>query len=128
MPQLTVTHESVNETATFSEDKRLVLAIQEMGVAIGHRCGGKARCTTCRVVFVSGEPAEMTRAEYDKLVSAGLLGQLRLSCQLTVSQDMEVTPLMTKESEGWPDTGPEPDAQVQPEVAWLSRAELERSA
>ena len=38
-------------------DKRLVLAVeQDAGVDILHACGGNARCTTCRVEFVSGEP------------------------------------------------------------------------
>jgi len=37
--------------------KRLVLAIeQDAGVDILHACGGNARCTTCRVEFISGEP------------------------------------------------------------------------
>jgi len=44
--------------------KRLVLAIeQDAGVDILHACGGNARCTTCRVEFVEGEPARMTAAE-----------------------------------------------------------------
>lgn len=124
MPKLTVN----GQTADFSKNTRLVLAIEEMGVEIGHRCGGKARCTTCRVEFVSGEPAEMTRAEYAKLAEKGLLGQVRLSCQLRLTQDMEVVPLQTKESEGWPDTGPAPAPEVEPEPAWLPRVELERSA
>jgi ferredoxin len=124
MPKLTVN----GKTAEFDKDKRLVLAIEEMGVEIGHRCGGNARCTTCRVSFVSGEPAEMTRAEFEKLVERELLGQVRLSCQLTVVQDMEVRALRTKESEGWPDTGPRPEDEVVPEARWSPRSELERSS
>jgi ferredoxin len=124
MPKLTV-H---GETSNYEEGQRLVLAIEDMGIEIGHRCGGKARCTTCRVEFVSGEPAEMTKAEFDKLSAANLLGQVRLSCQIVLNQDMEVKPLMTKETEGWPDTGPVPNEQVEPEATWLSRAELERGA
>ncbi len=124
MPELTVN----DKTAKFSRDKRLVLAIEEMGIEIGHRCGGNARCTTCRVEFISGEPPEMTRAEFEKLASRELLGQVRLSCQLTVSQDMEVKPLMTKETEGWDDTGPRPNDEVVPEARWYSRAELEGSS
>ena len=108
--------------------KRLVLAIQELGVEIGHRCGGKARCTTCRVEFVAGEPEEMTRAEYEKLSERGLLGEARLSCQIVCTHDMEVKPLMTKESEGWPDTGPAPSEQVEPEPRWEERSALEAAA
>lgn len=121
MPKLTVNKSS----AEFDSSKRLVLAIEELGVRIGHRCGGVARCTTCRVEFVSGEPDEMTRAEYDKLKEKGLLGTARLSCQLTCSQDMELRALMTLESvEGWTDTGPEPTPDVKPEAEWFPKSEL----
>src|SRR5688572_3099461 len=44
-------------TVEVENGKRLVLAIeQDAGVDILHACGGNARCTTCRVEFVSGEP------------------------------------------------------------------------
>lgn len=121
MPSITVN----GNTQDFSEDKRLVIAINEMGVNIGHRCGGNARCTTCRVEITSGEPEKYTKAEYAKLKDADLLGSARLSCQLTCSNDMDITALMTKESEGWPDTGPEPDATVQPEAEWFSKEAIE---
>ena len=40
------------------EGKRLVLAIEKnAGVDILHRCGSYARCTTCRVEFLAGEPS-----------------------------------------------------------------------
>ena len=42
---------------------RLVNVIEDAGIMIGHRCGGKSRCTTCRVQFVAGEPASMNAAE-----------------------------------------------------------------
>ena len=121
MPKLTVDGRS----GDFEADKRLVLAIEELGIEIGHRCGGRARCTTCRVRFSQGEPDRMTQAEYDKLKERGLLGQARLSCQLTCSEDMALTVGMTKSSEGWTDTGPAPDERVQPEAVWFSRQGLE---
>ena len=120
MPKLTVD----GKTQEFAEDKRLVLAIKEMGVNIGHRCGGQARCTTCRVDISAGEPDTMTQAEYDKLKDADLLGQVRLSCQLLCSQDMSVSALMTQESEGWPDSGTQPAPEVEPVATWLTKAEL----
>jgi ferredoxin len=123
MPTLSVNGKS----GTFQEDKRLVLAIEELGVAIGHRCGGNARCTTCRVEFVSGEPDTMTKAEYDKLKEKGLLGQVRLSCQLTCSQDMTVNAVMTLENQNWTDTGPQPAETVMPEAVWVAKAELENT-
>jgi ferredoxin len=105
---------------------RLVLAVMEAGVAIGHRCGGKARCTTCRVEVHEGGDPRMTRAEFVRLRDAGLLGEVRLACQIVVEDDMTVTALKTLESEGWTDTGPQPAPEVLPEAAWFELEELER--
>lgn len=121
MPKVTVD----GHTGEFTAETRLVNAIRTAGVAIGHRCGGFARCTTCRVTFTAGEPQVMTSAEFSKLHDAGLYGQYRLACQILCEQDMEVTASMTQQSQGWTDTGPEPAPTVQPEAVWHSIAELE---
>ena len=61
MPKLTVDGYGTFEVLA---GKRLVLAVeQDAGVDILHACGGNARCTTCRVEFLSGEPSAMTEAE-----------------------------------------------------------------
>jgi ferredoxin len=124
MPMLTVD----GKTAEVPAGSRLVLAIEQQGVAIGHRCGGYARCTTCRVTFVSGEPSAMTVAEFKKLHDAGIYGQYRLSCQIVCSQDMEVNSVMTLDNQGWTDTGPAPEPTVTPDPATLPVAELEAQA
>ncbi len=67
--------------------KKLVLGIEDAGIDILHRCGGFARCTTCRVEFSAGEPSEMNPAERETLEEDGLLGQYRLSCQIRVGTD-----------------------------------------
>jgi hypothetical protein len=51
---------------------RLVRALERNGVDVLHACGGNARCTTCRVEFVSGEPDRMTVAEQGRLQQRGL--------------------------------------------------------
>ena len=57
------------------EGKRLVLAIEEDAeVHILHRCGGYARCTTCRIEYLEGEPEKMTQAELEVLERKDLLG------------------------------------------------------
>jgi ferredoxin len=84
MPSITVEGRGTFEAAP---QTRLVNAIEQNGVEILHRCGGYARCTTCRVAFVAGEPAQMTQAEKDKLAEKGLLGQARLSCQILCDHD-----------------------------------------
>jgi ferredoxin len=124
MPTITVDDRSVD----VAHGTKLVLAIEALGIDIGHRCGGKARCTTCRVEFAAGEPDTFTRAEHHKLSGAGLLGQARLSCQVRVEHDMDLRVLKTLQSEGWADTGPAVDAEVIPEASWFTRSELEAAS
>ena len=60
-------------TVDVPADKRLVLAIeQDAKVDVLHACGGNARCTTCRVEFIDGEPTKMTAAEKAVLAAKGL--------------------------------------------------------
>ena len=95
---------------------RLVLAIEAAGIRIGHRCGGNARCTTCRVKFLAGEPQTMTRAESERLKLSGMAGYVRLSCQIVCDQPMSVVALYTAENQPqWRgDTGPTPKPTVKP--------------
>jgi ferredoxin len=106
--------------------KRLVLAIEAAGVNIGHRCGGNARCTTCRVKFLAGEPETMTMAEFERLKEAGLLGEVRLSCQIICDHELSVVALYTAENQQkWEgDTGPTPKDSVQPEAKFYPLEEL----
>ncbi len=88
-----------------AEGTKLVKALEANGVDVSHRCGGLARCTTCRVEFHSEEP-EMGKRERDCLEEDEVLGQFRLSCQVRVDRDMDVTPLMRASEQGW-EPGPE---------------------
>jgi len=99
---------------------RLVKAIERAGVDILHRCCGHARCTTCRVEFVAGEPTTYTVAERAKLTDQQLLGQLRLSCQILCDHDMTVRPLMTLTNNSLLDPGPEPADTITPEPEWTT--------
>lgn len=105
-------------TFDVEEGTRLVRAIEDCGVNLGHRCGGQAKCTTCRVQFEKGEPGVMTEAEYEKLHDIGQYGDIRLSCQIVVDRDMTVEPLMKVEEQGWDDAGPEPAITVEPAAEW----------
>jgi ferredoxin len=128
MPRLTIVTENGERTADVPEDRRLVLAIEEQGVNIGHRCGGYARCTTCQVEVLDGEPDEMTAAEHAVLVTRGLYGKVRLSCQLVCDRDLRVRPVMTLENQRWKDAGPTPEPMVTPEARRYPRAELDAAA
>lgn len=79
-----------------------------------HRCGGYARCTTCRVDFLAGEPDTITDAEKSKLESQDNPETFRLSCQCTVSQDMHVKVLKPFSESGLDDPGPRPENHVTP--------------
>lgn len=104
------------------EGKRLVLAIEEdAGVDIMHRCGGYARCTTCRVEYLEGEPEKMTRAELEVLETKDLLGEARLSCQAVVDHDVKVRPLATVTSMGVEGPGRKPEAGITPDPEWVEK-------
>jgi ferredoxin len=100
-------------------DKRLVLAIeQDAKVDIMHACGGNARCTTCRVEFVAGEPSAMTMAEKQVLEAKGLSG-VRLSCQMLCDHDMTVRAISRLEGTGRPDPGRTPEPVITPPPQWV---------
>ncbi|MDQ3923946.1 MAG: (2Fe-2S)-binding protein [Actinomycetota bacterium] len=119
MPELEV--EGVG-TFEVPEGKRLVLAIEEnAGMDILHRCGSYARCTTCRIEYLEGEPEKMTKAELEVLESRNVLGQVRLSCQALCDHDMKVRVLMTVSSSGLDGPGPHPEEWITPEPEWVEK-------
>lgn len=105
-----------------TEGKRLVLAIEEdAGVDILHRCGSYAKCTTCRIEYLEGEPEEMTRAELEALNKRDLLGQARLACQSLCDRDMKVRVLMTISSSEASDPGRKPEPEITPTPEWTQK-------
>ena len=118
MPKLVV--EGVGEFQV-PEGKRLVLALeQDSGVDQLHACGGNARCTTCRVEFVAGEPDRMTVAERDVLTARGLSG-IRLSCQIVCDHDMTLRAISRLAGSGRKDAGHEPAAEIEPPPEWINK-------
>lgn len=88
MPTVTVEGEKSFEV---EPGKKLVLAIEDSGIDIMHRCGGNARCTTCRVQVIAGDPPPMGELERERLAREGSLGpDIRLSCQIRVASDLTV--------------------------------------
>ncbi len=102
--------------------KRLVLAIeQDARVDVLHACGGNARCTTCRVEFIAGEPETMTVAERTVLTTRGVTG-VRLSCQIRCTHDMTVRAISRLTGSGRPDSGPTPATDITPPPEWIPRS------
>ncbi|CAN5392356.1 2Fe-2S iron-sulfur cluster-binding protein [soil metagenome] len=106
------------------QGKRLVNALTDNArVDQLHACGGNARCTTCRVQFVSGEPQKMTQAEKDVLSIRGLTETkgLRLSCQIDVEADMAVQIISRLQGSGRADAGSRPADSIQPTPVWMEK-------
>jgi ferredoxin len=102
--------ETATGTQTFDAEqgRKLVLAIEDAGIDILHRCGGNARCTTCRVEVLEGEVAPMGDAERNRLaVEQNLAPNVRLSCQLHVEGDLKVKVINQVSVKGM-DAGPRP--------------------
>ena len=90
------------------EGSKLVLALEDAGVDILHRCGGNARCTTCRVEVMAGDPGEIGDLERDRLAKeTGLAENVRLSCQVRVMDDLKVKVVNQASVRGM-DAGPRP--------------------
>jgi ferredoxin len=116
MPKLKVEHVGEFEVP---EGKRLVLALEQVaGIDQLHACGGNARCTTCRVEFIDGEPSRMTVAERDVLAARGLSG-VRLSCQILCDHDMAVRAISRLAGSGRKDAGHKPADDIEPPPTWI---------
>ena len=90
-------------------NKRLVLALEdEAGIDQLHACGGNARCTTCRVETLEGDPGPMGELERNRLaMEAELADNVRLSCQIHVNSDLKVRVINQVSVRGM-DAGPRP--------------------
>ena len=106
MPTVTVEGEKSFEAAAGT---KLVLAIEDAGIDILHRCGGIAKCTTCRVQVISGDLPPMGEMERERLARDASFGpDIRLSCQVRVESDLVVNVLGRASASGiTPGTRPE---------------------
>ena len=114
MPKITA--ETASGTIAFEavEGKKLVLNIEDNGIDILHRCGGNARCTTCRVEVLSGDPGEMREPEAAILATkTDLNDRTRLSCQIRVRDDLHIK-VINQASVAGIDSGPRPLDETTP--------------
>ena len=105
MPTVTVEGEKPFEV---EDGKKLVLALEDAGIDVLHRCGGNARCTTCRVQILSGDPGPMEALERERLAREASLGpDIRLCCQVRVHGDLSLRVLGRAAASGMT-AGPRP--------------------
>jgi len=98
-----ITAEAAQGTIAFDakEGQKLVLALEDNGVDILHRCGGNAKCTTCRVEILMGDPGEIGDPEKAILATkTDLNDHTRLSCQMRVMDDLHVKVVRQASVEG----------------------------
>ncbi|HET7040675.1 MAG TPA: 2Fe-2S iron-sulfur cluster-binding protein [Gemmatimonadales bacterium] len=101
------------KTFEAEEGRRLVLTIEDAGIDILHRCGGHARCTTCRVQLLEGDAGEMTEREKARLArEQDLAPNTRLSCQILVHAPLKVQVLRRLSLTDYSDPGPRPDEVI----------------
>ena len=108
MPNIEAITATGPQTIEAPQGKKLVLVIEDAGIDILHRCGGNARCTTCRVEILEGDPGEMGELERNRLaMEAELAENVRLSCQIRVNSDLKVRVINQASVRGI-DPGPRP--------------------
>ncbi|MEZ4572418.1 MAG: 2Fe-2S iron-sulfur cluster-binding protein [Thermomicrobiales bacterium] len=102
-------------TIDAEEGKRLVLAIEDAGVDILHRCGGRARCTTCRCDIIEGNAGEMREVERERLAREDELApSVRLSCQILTEHDLKLKVIYKLSESDLSDAGPRPSDDMEP--------------
>lgn len=84
---------------------------QSAGIPHASVCGGRGRCSTCRVRIGTGfetlpQPSEL---EAKVLKRVGAPANVRLACQTYPTVNMEVTPLLPPTQTSVEDTGARPD-------------------
>jgi ferredoxin len=108
MPKIEAETAEGVKTFDADEGRKLVLAIEDAGIDILHRCGGNAKCTTCRVEVLAGDAGEMQELERNRLaMETGLAENIRLSCQVRVHDDLKVHVVNQSSTRGIP-AGPRP--------------------
>jgi len=89
-------------------------ASRSFGIPHAAMCGGRARCTTCRVRVVRGgshcpQPASDEQRALDRIAPSG--AEIRLACQLRPTGDVAVEPLVSvAASDARPSSLPSPVA------------------
>jgi 2Fe-2S ferredoxin len=82
-----------NRTITVSDVSRSLLRhLQDHGIDWMHACGGKGRCTTCKVIIRNGHAnfSAVTGPEKRYFAEGALKANERLACQAKISGDITI--------------------------------------
>ena len=128
MPKVTVVDFMGDVQQEFEVEKgtKLLKALIDNEVDIVHTCGGKAKCTTCRVTIRKGVPTKETQKQkeyFEKLIESGRTEfdhpAVFLSCQVIVEDDMTVSPSETFNKTIHDSIGKDTADEVTPEPVWV---------
>ncbi len=74
--------------------------LRDNGIPHASVCGGRARCTTCRIQVSRGQESlpPPQGLEAKALERIGATGGIRLACQIRPTADLSVTPLLTADA------------------------------
>jgi len=89
-------HHSSGQTVAAHAGSSILEALRDAGVPHASVCGGRARCTTCRVRIAEGlqELAPAAALEADALRRIEAAPNVRLACQTRPTADVWITPLV----------------------------------
>ncbi|MHA2313023.1 MAG: hypothetical protein ACXADF_16160 [Candidatus Thorarchaeota archaeon] len=89
-------------------------------------CGGRAKCTTCRVTARKGIPRKVTQAQkelFERRIEAGQpqfdAPQVFLSCQVVVEKDMRVSVSEEYNEIIHDSRGRDVEVEITPDPVWL---------
>ncbi|HEY5573933.1 MAG TPA: adenylate/guanylate cyclase domain-containing protein [Anaerolineales bacterium] len=91
-----------DKTVTVEAHETILQSAMRAGIPLTHDCGGKARCTTCRILILDGAMAYVSPRNEKEAVLAGQLGFepiIRLACQTLVTGDIRIRRLVLDDSD-----------------------------
>lgn len=92
MPEISIQNLS-NKTVSTNDDDKIVLKIlHENSIDWMHACGGKGRCTTCKMIVTKGINNLSPLSDFENKVRklGSLKNNQRLACQCTLMGDIQV--------------------------------------
>jgi len=89
-------HHPSGRTIAAPPGRTVLEALRRADVPHASVCGGRARCTTCRIRVGDGADAlhAPSKLEREALTRIGAAPNVRLACQLRPERDLDVTPLV----------------------------------
>lgn len=99
MPKVTSLPDNVD--IEVREGESVLEAALRSGVPLAHACGGRAKCSTCRIWILEGLGTAPERHEAERMLADRLSfgDQVRLACQLRPAGDLRIRRLVLDETD-----------------------------